>query len=128
MSRNRTNYNNKYNSRKENRQYEETVIEPIEEIVEEVMDDKVLEPYEEPIENATTVVLGKVNIPENKSLNVRSEKSKDSEALTTINCHSEVVILDGREDSGDWYKICTASGIEGYVLKEYISGIHNTII
>lgn len=126
MSRNRTNYNNKYNPSKDDRTYEDFPKEEKVDIVEEVKEEIKSEPYEELIENATTVVLGKVNIPDDKTLNVRSEASIDSEPLTTINAHSEIVILDN--SYADWYKVCTATGIEGYVLKEYVTGIHNTIV
>ena len=129
MGRNRTNYNNKYNPNKEDRTYEdfskEENVEVVEEVKEEIKPDP--EPYEEPIENATTVVLGKVDIPDNKMLNVRAEPSIDSDPVATINAHSEIVILDSNSNV-NWHKICTAAGIEGYVLKDYVTGIHNTII
>lgn len=112
MGRNRTNYNNKYNPKNDHKKKE------IVEETEEVQNDSEI----------ATVIVGKVNIPENKELNVRSEASKDSDPLTTINSRSEVVILDGKDNDSDWYKICTAAGIEGYVLKEYITNIHEATI
>lgn len=51
-------------------------------------------------------------------LNVRSNTDTNSDILTTLNEGEEVRIED--EYNSDWYKVCTASGIEGFVLKEYI--------
>lgn len=120
MGRNRTNYNNKYNKKEERYDFPKE---------DHIVDEKTeFKPYEEPIEDAVTVILGKVNIPDNKVLNVRSEPSMNADTLSTVNAHSEVVIIEAQNDFGDWYKICTAAGIDGYVRKEYVTGIHNAII
>jgi len=39
--------------------------------------------------------------------------------ICTINCHAEVEI-DELESTDDFYKICTASGVEGYCMKKFI--------
>lgn len=51
-------------------------------------------------------------------LNVRSNTDTNSDILTTLNEGEEVRIED--EYYSYWYKVCTASGIEGFALKEYI--------
>lgn len=54
-----------------------------------------------------------------KRLNVRSEATKDSDIVCTIDEETEVMVnLD--ESTVDWYKVCLADGIEGYCLAEFI--------
>ena len=54
------------------------------------------------------------------TLNVREEPDKDSGIVCSIQCLTEVMV-DEEESTQDFYKICTASGIEGYCMKKYIS-------
>ena len=54
------------------------------------------------------------------TLNVREEPDKDSGVVCSIQCLTEVMV-DEEESTQDFYKICTASGIEGYCMKKYIS-------
>ena len=53
------------------------------------------------------------------SLNVRKAPKTNAMIICTINCHAEVEI-DELESTDDFYKICTASGIEGYCMKKFI--------
>ena len=53
------------------------------------------------------------------SLNVRKAPKTKAMVICTINCHAEVEI-DELESTDDFYKICTASGIEGYCMKKFI--------
>ena len=53
------------------------------------------------------------------SLNVRKAPKTNAAVICTINCHAEVEI-DELESTDDFYKICTASGIEGYCMKKFI--------
>lgn len=53
------------------------------------------------------------------SLNVRKAPKTNAVVICTINCHAEVEI-DELESTDDFYKICTASGIEGYCMKKFI--------
>lgn len=128
MGRNRTNYSSKYKTYDEDPVIEiEEVENDVEAETSEYREDATSE-IEEMTDGGKIVVLGKVDVPENCNLNVRADKSQDSEAITTINRHSEIVIVDGEFDDSDWYKICTASGIEGYVLKKFISNVHNELV
>lgn len=56
-------------------------------------------------------------------LNVRStptDSSGKGNVVTTIECLTEVVIdMEGSTDR--FYKICTASGIEGFCMRQYIA-------
>lgn len=53
------------------------------------------------------------------SLNVRTGPSKDYDVLCEILSKTEVEI-DESESSEDFYKICTASGVEGFCMKNFI--------
>ena len=54
------------------------------------------------------------------SLNVREEPKSDANIIGKINCLSEVMIED-EGSTGDYYKICTVSGIEGFCMRKYIA-------
>lgn len=54
------------------------------------------------------------------TLNVREEPDKDAAIVCSIQCLTEVMV-DENESTDEFYKIYTASGIEGYCMKKYIS-------
>ena len=95
----------------------EEVIEPAEpaEVVEPI---EVVEPaIETVIETVPAPKIGRVFGC--TSLNVRKAPKTNATVICTINCHAEVEI-DELESTDDFYKICTASGIEGYCMKKFI--------
>lgn len=95
----------------------EEAIEPVEtaEVVEPI---EAVEPAIEPaIETAHAHKIGRVFGC--TSLNVRKAPKTNAVVICTINCHAEVEI-DELESTDDFYKICTASGIEGYCMKKFI--------
>lgn len=53
-------------------------------------------------------------------LNVRRAPKPRAEVICEINYDTEVEVNED-ESTIDFYKICTASGIEGYCVKTYIS-------
>ena len=53
-------------------------------------------------------------------LNVRKEPSIESEVLCEISWYTELMVYE-EESTDEFYKICTASGIEGYCMKKFIS-------
>lgn len=53
------------------------------------------------------------------NLNVRTGPSKDFDVICEIPSNTEVEINES-ESSGDFYKICTASGVEGFCMKKFI--------
>lgn len=55
-----------------------------------------------------------------KRLNVRKEPSKDAEVLCIIEEQTELQI-DLKESTDAFFKVQTASGIDGYCMKEYIN-------
>lgn len=94
----------------------EAVTEPEVEIqmaIEDVAEPEVIAPVEEPEQPITAIV---VNCAK---LNVREEPSPRAEAVAVIDASNEVVVYDS-ESFGNYYKVCTASGIEGYCVKDYL--------
>ena len=53
-------------------------------------------------------------------LNVRSDATVDSEPVGVINRDSKVFVYED-ESTEEFYKVCTATGLEGYCMKKFIS-------
>lgn len=49
---------------------------------------------------------------------IREGAGKDYSDIATCEKGKELIILD---EEGDWYKVCLPSGVEGYVMKEFVS-------
>lgn len=71
----------------------------------------------EETETAVTALTGKVNC---NGLNVRAKASTESEVLAVIHQDDEVVI-DGEASTDEWYAVCTAAGVNGFCMKQYIT-------
>lgn len=53
-------------------------------------------------------------------LNIRKEPSETSEVIMVVSSHDKLMIeLD--ESTDDWFKVCTAAGIEGFCMKKYVT-------
>ena len=102
--------------------------------VEEVVEEKVDEPIEgqivipevepEPVSDPEPSVE-----PENrkfgqvsgcKKLNVRKLPSRDAEIVSEL-VEGSKVMIDEKESTALFYKICTEHGIDGYCMKDYIT-------
>lgn len=93
----------------------ETPVEPeVTEVVEaaEVAEVENAEPVK-PVETVSAVV---VNCAK---LNVREEPVLKAKVVAVIDASSEVVVY-ATEGFGNYYKVCTASGIEGYCVKDFL--------
>ena len=55
-----------------------------------------------------------------EKLYVRSDATIDSEPVGIINRGSKVFIYED-ESTKEFYKVCTATGLEGYCMKKFIS-------
>lgn len=55
-----------------------------------------------------------------KKLNVRKEASAESDVLCVLNENTELAI-DVTGSTDEFYKVCTATGIEGYCMKMFVS-------
>ena len=53
-------------------------------------------------------------------LNVREQASVDANVVCLISKYDEVMI-NKNESTEDFYKVCTATGIEGYCMKRFIA-------
>ena len=97
---------------------EEKVDEPIEGqiVIPEVEPELVSDP--EPSVEQENRKFGKVN--NCKKLNIRKLPSRDAEIVSELIEGSEVMI-DEKESTALFYKICTEHGIEGYCMKDYIT-------
>ena len=97
---------------------EEKVDEPIEGqiVIPEVEPEPVSDP--EPVVEPENRKFGKVN--NCKKLNIRKLPSRDAEIVSELVEGSEVMI-DEKESTALFYKICTEHGIDGYCMKDYIT-------
>ena len=97
---------------------EEKVDEPIEGqiAIPEVEPEPVSDP--EPSVEPENRKFGKVS--NCKKLNIRKLPSRDAEIVSELIEGSEVMI-DEKESTALFYKICTEHGIDGYCMKDYIT-------
>lgn len=83
-----------------------------------VVEDDVAEP-EEPVveEPVTKTVTG--TVVDCARLNVRKDPSATAPVLCMLNESTEVIV-DEDNSTEDFYKVCTATGVEGYCMKDFI--------
>lgn len=91
--------------------------EPYEVLKEEVNAEPIVEESSIDVE-AEEVIKGVVC--DCAQLNVRKEPSLVSNIEVIIPVGSEVDIIPSFKD-GEWYKICTATKVDGYVMKPYVA-------
>ena len=78
------------------------------------------EPVEEPaVQNVATFVKGVVTGC--KKLHLRKEPNKGAASLCILDENAEVTVNFEESTTADFYKVCTAAGIEGYCMKKFIS-------
>lgn len=53
------------------------------------------------------------------NLNIRKAPDPDAGILCQITCLSEVLV-DKAGSTDDFYKVCTAAGVDGFCMKRYI--------
>lgn len=96
--------------------------------VEDTVKEKVDEPIDGQIVIPELVIPEPVVEPENrkfgkvsncKKLNIRKLPSRDAEIVSELIEGSEVMI-DEKESTALFYKICTEHGIEGFCMKQFI--------
>ena len=69
-------------------------------------------------EEVEVVISGKV--VDCDLLNVREHASSDANVVCKINKDDEVIVNKDKS-TNDFYKVCTATGIEGYCMKRFIA-------
>lgn len=72
----------------------------------------------DPVVEETNEIIGVVT--DCLKLNVRKEPNKDADILCEIMLAAEVMV-DKAKSTEDFYKVVTASGVEGYCMKKFIS-------
>jgi len=55
-----------------------------------------------------------------KKLNVREKPTVEAPVVCKIVCQTELMI-DEKESTEEFYKVCTAVGIEGFCMKKFIA-------
>ena len=127
---------NKHNTQYSKYSGEETILinnpeleveDTVEEKVDEPIDGQIVIPEVEPIVPEPVIPepvvesekrkFGKVS--NCKKLNIRKLPSRDAEIVSELIEGSEVMI-DEKESTALFYKICTEHGIEGYCMKNFI--------
>lgn len=118
------NYNAQYNKFQGARS-EAPVMDEAAEVAEETVEEVVEAVVEETVESVPAVN----TIPENNTtgvvdncdkLNVRRNPTLSATPLAVINKGDEVQI-DAANSTDEWYKVCTANGVEGYCMKKFIT-------
>ena len=90
-----------------------------EQIVEEIVEEDVPEVEEESLDTISKpICFGFVDNCE--SLRIRQVPNPVGEILTTISSGTEVEI-DLDNSTNDFYKVCTATGLDGYCMKKFIT-------
>lgn len=121
FNKNRQNFQNNYNSINENEKVEENVLEVENDIVDSIPENIQETENESTVEevNSTdsTQTIGFVSGCE--KLYVRTEPSKDSEPLCIIEKDAELTV-DLKKSTSSFFKVKTASGVEGYCMKDFI--------
>lgn len=56
-----------------------------------------------------------------EKLNLREKPSKDGKVLAVLNKGTEVEVYTQAPTTPDFYKVKTASGLEGYCMKQFIT-------
>ena len=55
-----------------------------------------------------------------KRLNVREKPKTDASVICEVNFQTELMIEEA-DSTEDFYKVCTAAGIEGFCMKKFIA-------
>lgn len=95
---------------------ETPVVEPVVEKVEDIKVEPVIEEAAAPEEQKPVYGI----VTDCLKLNVRMNPRRNSKVLTVIDAEADVAINE-EESTEEFYKVCTASGIEGYCMKKFIT-------
>lgn len=55
-----------------------------------------------------------------KKLNIREKPNIEASVVCEVVCETELMI-DEKESTGEFYKVCTAAGVEGFCMRKFIS-------
>ena len=80
----------------------------------QVVEEHIVEVEQEEVKDVIGIVFGC------DKLNVRKEPSKEAQVLCVLDKTSEVKIDMKANTTPDFYKVVTATGVEGYCMSKYI--------
>lgn len=80
--------------------------------------ENIVENVAEPVEVVSTAPTIGVVVDCHK-LNVRAEPNIEADIICELTCSAEVTICMD-ESADDFYKVCTAVGLEGFCMKKFI--------
>lgn len=89
--------------------------EKIEPVVEEVVEAPVEETIEEVIIKPEVIGV----VVDCLKLNVREAPNANADVVCVVDASSNLVIIE-EESTDEFYAVCTASGAEGYCMKQFI--------
>lgn len=114
----RKNYTN-YNNMSSNTEPEKVVVEPAVDVTEKMVEETTVDVTEEVVtEPENKPVYAYVDNCE--KLNIRKNPNKNADVRCVIPAKTEVTI-DLAKSTVDWYSVCTASGIEGFCMKNFLT-------
>lgn len=98
--------------------------EKIEPVVEEVVEATTQAPVEEVVEEVAVVeetIKPEVHgvVVDCLKLNVREAPKANAAVVCVVDASSNLVIIE-EESTEDFYAVCTASGAEGYCMKQFV--------
>ena len=122
------NYSQYSNNKKNNyKPVNKPVVEqkPVAEVEPEVI--PVLDPVITPVINPVVETVETVTVPETvkgvvvncAKLNVREKPNTDAEVVCVLNAQSEIEIVVAKS-TNKWFYVCTATGVEGYCMRQYV--------
>lgn len=86
--------------------------------VEPEAEEKVVDVASEPVPVPPAPVYGTVT--DCSRLNIRKSPYKQSEPLCVVDRGTQLTI-DESQSTVDWYKVYTASGVDGYCMKKFVT-------
>lgn len=121
MSKHNNNYHNyqNYQKKNDNAKVEENKIPENEEVKEEVIH-SIMDDYMEEKSSVEEVTPINSVVANCQKLRVRSAANTNSEILCEIAADTKVII-DKKNSTNEFYKICTEAGVEGYCMKQFIT-------
>ena len=84
--------------------------------MENVKENEVLETLIDIEPEPATPMTGVVNATR---LNIRESPSMNAKIVAVVPVFTELLI-DSDQSDDEWYSVCTASGIEGFCMKEFV--------
>lgn len=99
---------------------EEPVVEPVQVKMESAVVEPAIELVQETVETVILPETVEGIVVNCARLNVRATPSLNAEILCVLDVGAEIQI-DAVNSDNEWFKLCTATGIEGYSMRNFIN-------